>query len=249
MTANLLVGGDGSNPQSCPVTFILGKNKLVTVRYSEPSVFIRFAHQAAKAASNLKTADDVFVALLEAIVDRTADLLEKVGATVDDISREVFQNDDKGGTSPLEYKEVLRRLGRSGDLNSKVRESLVSIGRLVHFVTAECGEPHPGLRERMESISDDIRSLSDHSSYVSGTAVFLLEATLGLINTEQNAIIRIISVIAVVIIPPTLIASIYGMNFRFMPELGWRLGYPLALFAMLAAAVLPYFYFKKRGWL
>jgi magnesium transporter len=249
MTANLLVGGDGPNPESCPITFILAKDRLVTVRYSEPSVFRRFPLQAAKADTNLRTADDVFVALLEAIVDRTADILEKVGASTDQISREVFQNDIDGGQSGLDYKAVLRRLGRSGDLNSKVRESLVSIGRLVHFVSAECGEAHRGLRERTDSIAADIRSLADHSSYVAGTSVFLLDATLGLINTEQNAIIRIISVLAVLIMPPTLVASIYGMNFRFMPELDWRMGYPLALLAMVAAALLPYLYFKRRGWL
>ena len=249
MTANLLVGSDGSRAQSCPVTFILGRGKLVTVRYSEPSVFARFSDQAAKADSNLRTADDVFVTLLEAIVDRTADLLEHIGATIDDISSEVFRDDDQVATSPLQYKTVLRRLGTSGDVNSKVRESLVSVGRLVHFVAAECGDLHLGLRDRMDSVAADIRSLADHTTYVSGTAVFLLDATLGLINTEQNAIIRIISVIAVVIMPPTLVASIYGMNFHSMPELNWRFGYPVALLIMLAAAVLPYLYFKKRGWL
>jgi magnesium transporter len=248
MTANLLVGGDGPSPRSGPVTFILGNNRLVTVRYLEPSVFKRFPLQAARADSNLKTADDIFVALIEAIIDRTADILEKVGESTDAISQEVFRADRRMG-SGLEYRAVLQRLGRSGDLNSKVRESLVSIGRLVHFVTAECGEMHPGLRDRMESVAADIRSLTDHASYVSGMSVFLLEATLGLINTEQNAIIRIISIIAVVIMPPTLIASIYGMNFRFMPELEWRVGYPIALLAMAAAAVLPYLYFKRRGWL
>jgi magnesium transporter len=249
MTANLLVGHDAPNPESSPVTFILAEKRLVTVRYSEPSVFERFPMQAAKAESSLRSADDIFVALLEAIVDRTADILEKVAASTDEISREVFQNDARGRKPGLEYKAVLRRLGRSGDLNSKVRESLVSIGRLVHFVSAECGKAHPGLRERTESISADIRSLTDHATYVASTAVFLLEATLGLINTEQNAIIRIISVLSVLIMPPTLVASIYGMNFRHMPEIDWRFGYPLAILVMVAAALLPYLYFKRRGWL
>jgi magnesium transporter len=248
MTVNLLVGGDGPNPESCPVTFVLSQNLLVTIRYSEPSVFKRLPVQAAKVDSNLRNSDDVFVALLEAIVDRTADILERVGASIDVISREVFRADENG-KSELQYRAVLRRLGRSGDVNSKVRESLVSIGRLLHFVSAECGEAHPGLRERAASIAADVRSLADHASYVSGIAVFLLDATLGLINTEQNAIIRIISVLAVLIMPPTLVASIYGMNFRFMPELDWRFGYPMALLAMVAAAVIPYFYFKRRGWL
>jgi magnesium transporter len=98
-------------------------------------------------------------------------------------------------------------------------------------------------------MATDIRSLSDHASYVAGTTTFLLDATLGLINIEQNAIIKIVSVVSVLIMPPTLVGTIYGMNFRFMPELDWRIGYPMALLAMLVSAVLPYLYFRRRGWL
>jgi magnesium transporter len=130
-----------------------------------------------------------------------------------------------------------------------VRQSLVSIGRVLQFVSAACGDARPALRARTESMVGDIRSLADHATYVASTAVFLLDATLGLINTEQNAIVRIISVVSVLIMPPMLVASIYGMNFRFMPELDWRLGYPLALGAMVAAALIPFVYFKRRGWL
>jgi magnesium transporter len=130
-----------------------------------------------------------------------------------------------------------------------VRESLVSIGRLVNFLQAECGELHPGLHERAATMSADIRSLADHASYVAGTTTFLLDALLGLINIEQNGIIKIVSVVSVLIMPPTLVASVYGMNFRFMPELSWPFGYPMALAVMVAAAALPFWYFKRRGWL
>ena len=249
MTANLLVGGDGPNPQSCPVTFILARGRLVTVRYSEPSVFRLFVQQASKADKDLKNADGIFIGLLEAVIDRTADILEKVAAEMDAVSRGVFQSGGAGDTMSRDYKAVLRRIGRNGDLDSKLRDSLVSVGRLVNYVSAECGDLHPGLRERTEVMAADIRSLTDHASYVAGTSVFLLEATLGLINIEQSNIIKIVSVVAVLIMPPTLIASIYGMNFDFMPELGWRFGYPLALGAMVAAAAIPYWYFRRRGWL
>ena len=249
MTATLLVRGEGPMPESCPVTFILAGNRLVTVRYSEPSVFRTLVQQAHKGDSNLTTADTVFAALLEAIVDRTADILEKVSSDTDDISRTVFATELNPGSIRGDYKEILRRVGRSGDLTSKVRESLVSIGRLVNFLTAECGELHPALHERTGAISADIRSLTDHATYIGNTTVFLLDATVGLITIDQNNIIKIVSVVSVVIMPPTLIASIYGMNFRFMPELDWTIGYPLALAAMVAAAILPYWFFKWRGWL
>lgn len=249
MTASLLVGGHGPLPQSCPVTFILADKGLVTIRYAEPSVFRTFVQQAQKADLNLKSADAVFIALLEAIIDRTADILEKVGLDIDAVSRNVFQTDTNGDAIRSDYKAMIRQIGRSGDLTSKVRESLVSIGRLVNFLTAECGDLHPELRARTGTMSADIRSLTDHATYISNTTVFVLDATVGLITIDQNNIIKIVSVVSVVIMPPTLIASVYGMNFRFMPELGSALGYPLALVAMVGAAILPYWYFKRRGWL
>ena len=250
MTANVMVGGDGPDPQTCPVTFIIAGERLVTVRYAEPGVFRIFTKQVETFDRNLKDADGVFIMLLEAIVDRTADILEKAGAEADAISRIVFKaSPNVQATTTYDYKANLHRLGRNGDLNSKVRESLVSLGRLVNFLSAECGEMHPELRERTDTIAADIRSLTDHASYVAGKTTFLLDAMLGLINIEQNSIIKIVSVVSVLIMPPTLVASIYGMNFTFMPELDWRLGYPLALLAMIAAAALPFFYFKRRGWL
>ena len=249
MTASLLFRGETPMPQSAPVTFILGQERLVTVRYSEPSVFRTFVQQAEKADSNLKNTDSVFIALIEAIIDRTADILESVGTDTDAISRSVFATDLDEESIRGDYKDLLRQIGRSGDLTSKVRESLVSIGRLVNFLTAECGEEHPELHERTPAISADIRSLTDHATYISNTTVFLLDATVGLITIDQNNIIKIVSVVSVVIMPPTLIASIYGMNFRFMPELGSVFGYPLALVAMVGAAILPYWYFRRRGWL
>lgn len=201
-------------------------------------MFATFSKQAQEADLNLTDADGVFAALLEAIIDRTADILERVGLEVDAISREVFQNDE-AGTTNKDYRVLLGRIGRSGDLNSKVRESLVSVGRLVNFVAAECGVARAALRERTETMAADIRSITDHSTYVAGTIVFLLDATLGLINIQQNAVIKILSVVSVVIMPPMLIASIYGMNFEHMPELRWRIGYPLALLGMAVAAVIP----------
>jgi magnesium transporter len=249
MTANLLQGSETEIPVAFPVTFILSPTRLVTVRYGEPGVFRTFHNYVQKADLRLQDAEGLFALFLEAVIDRAADILERVGQDVDAVSREVFRRPDKRAQNSRDYQVMLGRIGRSGDLNSKVRESLVSIGRMVNFLVAECGGERPVLRERTETMATDIRSISDYSSYVAGSIVFLLDATLGLINIQQNNIITILSIVSVVIMPPTLIASIYGMNFRHMPELSSPFGYPLALLAMIAAAILPYWYFKRRGWL
>ena len=132
-----------------------------------------------------------------------------------------------------------------------MRESLVSIGRLVTFLSAavEGAKWTKDMREQLKTMQRDVASLTDHASYLSNKITFVLDAMLGVVNLEQNNIIKLFSVMAVVLMPPTLIASIYGMNFRDMPELGWDLGYPLALLAMIAAAVVPYWIFKLKKWL
>jgi magnesium transporter len=129
-------------------------------------------------------------------------------------------------------------------LISKARESLVSLGRLLLFFNET---PRP--KSHMKTVLNDLTSLSDHASFLSTKVNFLLDATLGLINIEQNGIIKIVSVAAVVFLPPTLVASVYGMNFDVMPELKWVLGYPFAVVLMISSAVLPYVFFKRKGWL
>jgi magnesium transporter len=248
MTAILLERSE-ELPRACPVTFILAHGRLVTLRYAEPSVFRTFPKQAEKGEGNFKGADGVFIALIEAIIDRGADILENIAADVDKRSREIFEHEAAGGSLSRDFKDIMQSIGRSGDLNSKIRKCLVSLGRLVNFLSAECGDLHPELRERTQTMQVDVRSLTDHASYIAGVIDFLVNATVGLISIQQNDVIKILSIVSVVIMPPMLIASIYGMNFHIMPELSWRFGYPLALLAMLAAMIVPYWYFKRRGWL
>jgi len=127
----------------------------------------------------------------------------------------------------------------------------VSIGRLLLFLAneAEAMKWTKDKRSQLQTMQRDVVSLSDHASYLSNKITFLLDAMLGVVNIQQNNIIKIFSVAAVVLMPPTLVASIYGMNFKHMPELDWHFGYPLALIVMIAAAVMPYLYFKWRKWL
>jgi magnesium transporter len=132
-----------------------------------------------------------------------------------------------------------------------VRESLVSIGRVLLFLAneAETMKWAKDMRTQVQSMQRDVISLTDHASYISNKVTFLLDAMLGVVNIQQNAIIKIFSVAAVVLMPPTLVASIYGMNFKHMPELDFEFGYPLAIVVMVLAAVLPYMWFKWKKWL
>ena len=176
-------------------------------------------------------------------------MLERVGTELDETSAGIFAPRRKGGNS-RDLRAVMQRIGRAGDLVSKSRESLISLNRFLSFVqqSGALELPHE-LRSRFRTLTHDVMALSDHASFLNTKSSFLLEATLGLINSEQNDIIKIFSVAAVVFLPPTLIASIYGMNFHFIPELDWPFGYPLAILLMVFSAVVPYWLFKRRGWL
>jgi magnesium transporter len=251
MTAILLANTDTATPEATPVSFIHSGNALITVRYSEPRSIQAFVIRAQRVPDRYESGEAVLIGLLEAVVDRTADILERVGLEIEVLSRELFEHQGQKSGRSREFREILRTIGQKGDLNGKARESLVSLGRILTFLSQSLltkQEPRE-LRNRIKTVSRDINSLTDHASYLSNKFNFLLDATLGMINIEQNAIIKIFSVAAVVFMPPTLIASIYGMNFRFMPELNWSPGYPLALGLMIVSAILPYWYFKRRGWL
>jgi magnesium transporter len=170
---------------------------------------------------------------------------------VDEVSHAIFEPQGTGAERTRSYTAILSIIGRKGDLTSKVRESLVSIGRLVLFLANEAEGMRwaKDMRAQLKSMQRDVQSLSDHVSYLSGKITFLLDALLGMVSLEQNNIIKIFSVAAVVLMPPTLVASIYGMNFKSMPELDWHFGYPMALGLMLVAAILPYLFFKWKKWL
>jgi len=249
MTATLMCNSDSNTPRATPVTFILSHHRLATVRYDEPRPFAIVEHKLARSCSPKIAGETVLFDLLDAVVDRAADILERVGGDVDGLSREIFETDDN--QPPPVYNDVLKKLGRLGDLTSKVRESLVSIGRLLSFLANEAEGLKWGkeARTHVQSMQRDVVSLTDHASYIGNKVTFLLDAMLGVVNLQQNAIIKIFSVAAVVLMPPTLVASIYGMNFKHMPELDWPLGYPMALIIMLLAAIVPYMYFKWRKWL
>jgi magnesium transporter len=251
MTATLMCNSDTATPKTTAVTFILSGHRLVTVRYDDPRPFMLVGNKLARNCPANINGESVLFDLLDAVIDRAADILERIGTEVDRVSHDIFEPENGSEGQSLSYKDILKAIGSKGDLTSKVRESLVSIGRLLLFLAneAEGMRWSKDVRVQLQAMQRDIVSLSDHATYLGTKITFLLDAMLGVVQIEQNNIIKIFSVAAVVFMPPTLVASLYGMNFKHMPELDWDFGYPLAIVLMLMAAVLPYYFFKWRKWL
>jgi magnesium transporter len=251
MTATLMCQSDTQTPKTTAVTFILAGHRLVTVRYDEPKPFALVEYKLGRTCSPGLTGEMVLMELLDAVIDRCADILERIGADVDTVSHDIFEPESERHGNAKRYSQILIAIGRKGDLTSKVRESLVSIGRIVTFMSAvmEGVKWSKDMREQLKTMQRDVASLTDHASYLSNKITFVLDAMLGVVNLEQNNIIKLFSVMAVVLMPPTLIASVYGMNFKDMPELNWPHGYPIAVIAMIAAAIVPYWIFKLKKWL
>ena len=245
MTVPLLIRSASANPETTDVTFVLADRHLVTVRYGEPTSFATFAAIAARDPTNYATPAAIFVGLLEAIVDRLADVLEETGGNLDTLSRAAFA----GPVGQGDHHASMRALGHDGEVVSKARENLVGLARLSAFARPLAPLRDPEIAQRLDGIGRDVEVLLDHAGALEGKITFLLDALLGMINIEQNAIIKTFSVVAVMFLPPTLIASIYGMNFAHMPELGMRYGYLVALLAMVVSMILPYAIFRRRGWI
>jgi magnesium transporter len=251
MTAILPAQTDTDAPMMAPVTFILASNRVITVRYHEPKAFQTFPLRAGKSNLGCVDAETTLVALLETIIDRLADILERAGHEIDGVSQSIFQRRNSRPIASRDFQALLETIGRKGDLTSNIRESLLTMERLIAYLgqAAAQHKSNEEVRTRIATMARDTGSLNDHVDFLSQKVTFLLDATLGMISIEQSAIIKIFTVAAVAFLPPTLIASIYGMNFARMPELSWDFGYPFALGLMLASAVLPFLYFKRRGWL
>jgi len=250
MTATLAARSDSDDLLLAPVAFVIAGGTLVTVRYHEPRVFKTFPQRATEANLGCADGETVLVALLEATVDRMTDILDRAEIEVDSVSRGIFRA-EQPAQAHSDLMKTLQLIGRKGDLSSSIRDCLLSLERLAGFFAQTLADRDDAkdLRGRVKTLSRYLETLRDHSSFLSQKITFLLDATLGMINIEQSNIIKIFSIAAGVFLPPTLIASIYGMNFSFMPELRWAYGYPFACVLMLASAVVPFWYFKKRGWL
>ncbi|HAF87758.1 MAG: magnesium transporter [Legionellaceae bacterium] len=250
MTAVMVAQSDSMHPRYDAVTFALKSQQLITIRYIEPQAFKLVTH-ALKPHLNL-SATEIFLLLLEASIDRLADVLEYVGHGLDACSHDVFGHHQQASAQNIkpDYQEVMQIIGRKSNLSTKARESLVTFTRLITFFKQTAhSRIDKNHHARLITLTTDISSLTDYANFISNKINFLLDATLGMINIEQSAIIKIFSVAAVIFLPPTLIASIYGMNFQYMPELSYKGGYYAAIILMMISAWLPYKYFKYRRWL
>lgn len=262
MTASILFQTLSDHPETRAITFILDRDRLVTMRFITPRSFGLFRERLQQEPHHLKSAEDCLAGLLDSVVDRIADVLEEIDAGINQISHRIFaaprqqpgsakHGSTKAGAPPqTDLQSELREVERSAYRLSKVTESLVGLTRLFTFLNA-----HPtkaaGRTSKlaMKSVQRDVQSLRSQATHMTERVTFLLDATLGMINIEQTAIIKIISVMSVIFLPPTVIASLYGMNFVVMPELKWAWGYPFAIALMIVSAILPYKIFKRKGWL
>jgi len=254
LTANFLYGTETGDFGSTAITFVLTNSCLVTVRYATPKAFTAFGIRAQRQPGTLlASADAVMLHLFEQVVDRLADILERVGADMDRASQRTFRTANaniQASRKDNQLKAALITLGQVGEVTSRASDTLLGLTRILSFVSAEKAtavrkENQPIIK----TLVRDVRSLVEHANMLNGKAQFLLDAVLGMINVEQTGIIKTFSVVSVALMPPTLIASIYGMNFAVMPELAWRIGYPLALLLMVVSAVMPVLYFRRKGWL
>jgi magnesium transporter len=249
-----------SEPEDTPdvtdVTFVVAPAALVTVRYHACESFDIFGQKLSKAAGPSLSPDAIAVGLVNTTINRSARALSRAGVSLDQIASRVFRAKENKENRSQIYSDTLWDLGREDEKISNLRESLVSIERLLLFLAADANgdmakpdKAQKAVRAATKTALRDLQSLEEDASFKAQKVQFLLDATLGLINLAQNDIIKLFSVLAVIFMPPTVIASIYGMNFKVMPELEWSFGYPMAILLMICAAVLPYAVFRWKKWL
>ena len=235
---------------------MLTQELLITVRFEDLTAFNNYLERGFVAESEPLSSGTVFVELVDAIVDRLADVLERIADELDTLSHRLFRTPAvqslrrrPPARESADLRVILRRVGGNGDLVSKIRDSLLGIGRIGPYVASAGAEwLPPEAKRRLDILHQDVTSLSDYDTHLVNKVQLLLDATLGLINVEQNNIIKVLTIVSVVGVPPTLVASIYGMNFKAMPELDWSWGYYYGLAMIVISAVLPILWFKWRGW-
>ena len=251
LSAPLLAHADTPEQTLTPVGFVVSPRTLVTVRYARLRVFEAIGARCA--AGGDLSAPGVFVQLLEAVIDRDADVLENIGAELEAISRAIFRAEAPRRGQGVRDDDSLRRtlagVGQIGDRLSEIRASLLGVGRIVPFVLqVAAGWLAADHRVRLDAARQDIASLGDFEAHLASKSQFLLDAVLGFINTQQNELFKTLTIVSVVGVPPTLLAGVWGMNFHYMPELSRPWGYPAAIFLIIASGVVPMLWFKWKRW-
>jgi len=253
MTVSVLIGVVDGKPATTPIGFVLSNDRLVTIRYATPKPVRAFEEHVRREPELARDSTTVLVRLLDAIIDRLADELEGLSQEIERISSHIFHKEmDDRRIPATRLTALLTRIGRAQTLLNKCGYSAVSMNRMLNFLLGTNRlhqQSNEEFRHHLTSLATDTTSLSEHANFLTDSLQFLLDASLGLISIEQNAAMKLFSWAALVFLPPTLIAGIFGMNFHHMPELDWVWGYPASLVLILASAVLPIWYLKRRGWI
>ena len=237
-------------PVLTPLGIVLSPRHLLTVRFASVGAVEAMAARPGPPTGSFGS----FVTLLEVLVDRIADALERLRAELDTLSRAAFEAEmpahNRPATMDRRLRRALRAIGRTGDHVSVIRDTLLGVERILPFAADQAKHwMPPEFDDRVRTLRQDIASLNDYDARLADKVQFLLDATLGFISIEQNNTIKILTVVSVVGIPPTLVASIYGMNFKYMPELDWALGYPWGLALIALSAIAPLVLFRIKGWM
>lgn len=248
----LIAGGGDDEPRTVRVAFVLNlmnstlksHGVLFSIHDEDVPVFRLLRLRARRAPGLIEDAKEVLLKLFDADAEYSADTLEGIYDELEKVSKQVLS----GEVTDTLAGEALEAIARQEDLNGRIRRNMMDTRRAVSFMMRS-RMLNAGQFDDARQILRDIESLDNHTAFLFDKINFLMDATVGFININQNKIIKIFSVASVALLPPTLIASIYGMNFRFMPEIDWQGGYPFALGLMVASALLPMWYFRKRGWL
>ena len=252
LTTSMLSRAAGGQRTVAPIGFVVAPDRLMTVRFAE-SVLVDEFLGSGRAPDGPASGMQPFLGLLEAMVDRLADVLEHLSGEMDALSAALFRDGPAGRLSGRRrttfLQQTLTEIGDRGARISQLRDSLLGLGRIARYVPQAVTWPSQTDTNRLATVARDIASLSDYDVQLSDRVQFLLDATLGFISIDQNDTIKVLTVVSIVGIPPTFIASLYGMNFQHMPELAWRYGYPYALCLIALSIVVPLLLFWRKGWL
>jgi len=240
--------------RSVSVGFVLSQDRLITIRFADSKTFTAYANQLPAVEMHKKASASIFVGLLEAIIDRQADVLETVGLDLETISHRIFRLGASQAGGRKEEDAILRKtlgqLGRLGDTISHIRDTQLAAARIIPYVEMTAAPWLPkDIKIRLRTLRRDISSVSDFATHLIGKLQFMLDATLGFISIAQNNLMKVMTIASVAGIPPVLVAGIYGMNFRYMPELGWPYGYAFGLGMIIITTVIPLAVFRWRKWI
>ena len=239
---SLFLGQSDGRHQPITVAFILQPDRLITVREGDLADFRLLRMRARRGRVEAANAEELLVTIFDQKVENLADQLEDIHHKLEEVSHLVLEEEE------ADLEDAIDRLAKLEDSNGKIRLCLMDTQRSIAFLQRHLRSA-PTLQEFCHQVVRDVDALMSHTAFLFDKINFLMDSTQGFINIEQNQIIKIFSIAAVVFLPPTLVASLYGMNFRHMPELSWTLGYPIAVGLMILAGIAPYWYFKRKGWL